>query len=268
MAHFTSSSGSTAAPFSSASLIAAIQAQLIYVIMRIVDCSSPKATSSSEGTSDTGSRNRELNLNYSVMYVFKKLCETFVERFGSEAMYFDSYTSHHFPLHHSNLSSWQADQSNPPSIETANTDTDTNSQDWENWIVSESWRRMKIIFFLIEKIVDVNMGASVKCTSRYADVDWIMLPCSKALWEAQSETEWEARLHNSAAARLGFGSGGDKLETVGGLLRAHEGAMNGELGNHGEDSGMRMNRCAELLDRWNVEADGLGALLNASLGTV
>ncbi|KAK4206102.1 hypothetical protein QBC37DRAFT_435417, partial [Rhypophila decipiens] len=86
MAHFTSSSGLTAAPFSSASLIAAIQAQLIYVIMRIVDCSSPKATSSSEGTSDTGSRNRELNLNYSVMYVFKKLCEKFVERFGSEAI--------------------------------------------------------------------------------------------------------------------------------------------------------------------------------------
>ncbi|KAM7183138.1 hypothetical protein V8F33_013768 [Rhypophila sp. PSN 637] len=280
MTNFASTSSSLSAldASSSASLIAAVQTQLIYVLMRIVDCSSPRPRSSPQGSSDPGSRNRELNLNYSIMYVFKKLCETFVDRFGSEETYFESYTTNKIPHSHSDLYSTlapsrphqTAEAQNPSPFGATATRTDMiKSQDWENWIVAESWRRMKIIFFLIEKIVDVNMGASVKCTSRYADVDWIMLPCGKALWEARSETEWEARLSNSAATKLvRLGSRGDKLETVGGLLRAHSGAMNGEYGSHGDNSGMGMTRCAELLDVWNVEADGLGALLNASLGMV
>ncbi|KAM7209269.1 hypothetical protein V8F06_014886 [Rhypophila decipiens] len=277
MACLTSTCSAQSESFSSASLIAAIQAQLIYVIMRIVHCSSPKPNS--PASTEPGSRNRELNLNYSIMYVFKKLCETFVDRFGSEDMYFESYTTNKIPHSHysdlystpaSNRPHQTAEAQNASPFELTATRTDmTKRQDWENWIVAESWRRMKIIFFLIEKIVDVNMGASVKCTSRYADVDWIMLPCGKALWEARSETEWEARLSNSAATKLGgLGSRGDKLETVGGLLRAHSGAMTGELGSHGDNPAMGMSRCAELLDMWNVEADGLGALLNASLGMV
>ncbi|KAK4206125.1 hypothetical protein QBC37DRAFT_435393 [Rhypophila decipiens] len=266
MAHLTSTcSSQSKSSFSSASLIAAIQAQLIYVIMRIVHCSSPKPNS--PPSTDPGSRNRELNLNYSIMYVFKKLCETFVDRFGSEDMYFESYTNNHMNNHHIRTHSETENQTH---AEITGLEISQKRQDWENWIVAESWRRMKIIFFLIEKIVDVNMGASVKCTSRYADVDWIMLPCGKALWEARSETQWESRLSNHSAATklVGLGSRGDKLETVGGLLRAHSGAMTGELASHGDNSAMGMSRCAELLDMWNVEADGLGALLNASLGMV
>ncbi|KAM7184769.1 hypothetical protein V8F20_012063 [Naviculisporaceae sp. PSN 640] len=222
-----------------ASLISAIQAQLIYIIMRIV------------ANSPSSPQPESLNLSYSIMYVFKHLCETYVLKYGTEELYYNAYMA-------------------PPSPPTPGFIRNVKSE-WEDFIISESWRRMKVIFWLISKIVDVNMGASVRCTARYSDVEWIMLPCGRGEWEARDECEWE-RMRKVRGIGLGFGGTGigkRTLDTIGSLLEAHRGTMEGAgFGGGSEMGGTTSLSCADALDRWNAEVDGLGALLNAALGMI
>ena len=196
--HQTNYFSENMASFSPENLIAAIQAQLIYVLMRMVAQATTPA-----------------NLNYSVMYVFKKLCERFIQTIEEPFCY-------------------------EPGAGVP--------RRWEDWVVGESWRRMKCVFFLVGRVVNVDMGAGVKCMARYADVNCISLPCGRALWEAHSRGEWEEGLMSGGVHR--------GLATIGALLDAHR----GDIGPGGAGS--------EALDRWNVEVDGLGSLLNASLGMV
>ncbi|KAK3312963.1 hypothetical protein B0H66DRAFT_569290 [Apodospora peruviana] len=181
-------------------LLAAIEAQLVYIIMRVV----------AAATQPPG-------LNFGLMLVFKQLCDQFV-------------ATHDEPWCYQTTAK-------PPTR-------------WEDWVVAESWRRMKCIFFLICRIANLDISPAFICSANQGQLDRIPLPAPKAQWEAKTEAEWLAQTSFSGVFRA---QSGCKLDTVAALHEAHQNALDGS---------------AEALDSWNVGADNLGSLLNASLGMV
>jgi hypothetical protein len=78
---------------------------------------------------------------------------------------------------------------------------------WEEWICEESRRRQVtlhyavsrlimvifrtlILLYIIDMLVETNIGA-VPVTG-CSQLDQILLPCSKAMWEAEQKSTWEA----------------------------------------------------------------------------
>jgi hypothetical protein len=106
---------------------------------------------------------------------------------------------------------------------------------------------MKCIFFLISRVVDIDIG--IQCPT-LATFDHVPLPSPKARWEAKTANAWESQSYFTS---LFNSQSRHQLDTIGSLINAHMATGSDGMG-------------AVTLDSWNVGVDNLGSLLNASMG--
>jgi hypothetical protein len=113
------------------------------------------------------------------------------------------------------------------------------STTWAEWVLAESLIRGALIWFLIGLVICIKTGTVCDPSQSYRG---LLLPCSKSLWEASSETAW---LQQYESTRLQRANG---LVTLGDLIDAQKNSF--------------IPYEARRLDEWNASADGLGMLLN------
>jgi hypothetical protein len=165
-------------------LLACIQAQMIYMIMRFVD-----------GSHDPPELNQQLIRTYQVSPLAREvchkgecradgaqmLCKTFRRRQGDRFCELDSFIIR---------------------------------PTWEEWIFAESRRRTACVFFLICRCISISTG--IEGCDAFSEFTNLPLPCPKGLWEARTRAEWEAEYTAYAAL---YGSG---MHTMGMLIEAHK----------------------------------------------
>ncbi|EXJ79568.1 hypothetical protein A1O3_07847 [Capronia epimyces CBS 606.96] len=110
---------------------------------------------------------------------------------------------------------------------------------WEDWIFAESRRRLTNLWFLMSCAVCVKNGVSCDASQSYRSLP---LPSSKSLWEAPTQSAWEAEYKGS---RIFHHSG---MVTLGDLLDVQQAPY--------------MPSNIRKLDLWNAGIDNLGSLLN------
>ncbi|RFU30790.1 hypothetical protein B7463_g5533, partial [Scytalidium lignicola] len=118
---------------------------------------------------------------------------------------------------------------------------------WEDWIFSETRRRIACVCFLISLI---NFGASV-AMKEFHDIP---LPSNKALWAACSRSTWENEYDISRAKHKPLT--GSRLENLEALCNAQNETKSG-VSDH-----------VRGLDEWNLGLDELGMLITMALTTV
>jgi hypothetical protein len=114
---------------------------------------------------------------------------------------------------------------------------------WSDWTYVESTRRTMTLLFLIEMLLDINIGFfdELDCSG----FDKSPLPCSKELWEAMSWADWEVKYR-----RFLDGRRVSEMLTFG-TLRDSQGLQRSALGREWLDD----------LGRWSEGLDGFGTMI-------
>ncbi|RVX70531.1 hypothetical protein B0A52_05182 [Exophiala mesophila] len=110
---------------------------------------------------------------------------------------------------------------------------------WEEWIYAESKRRYAALWLLVGYVVCVKNGRALDSSHSYRS---LMLPCPKSLWEAKTQSSWEAELQACRVLKT------SALVTLGDLVDAQK-------SDYTPTNALN-------LDMWNAGTDNLGTLLN------
>ena len=105
-------------------------------------------------------------------------------------------------------------------------------------------RRLANLWFLFGCVVCFKTGQICDASQSYRV---IQLPCTKAVWQASTQSAWEAEYEASRSSQAcGFATLGDLIDA---------------------QRSFHMPSVARKLDIWNAGVDNLGALLNLA-GTI
>ncbi|KXJ87498.1 hypothetical protein Micbo1qcDRAFT_197817 [Microdochium bolleyi] len=146
---------------------------------------------------------------------------------------------------------------------------------WHEWILLESRRRHVVICFLIRLVISPESFDSI------SDINLLVLPADKALWEARTAAEWEYRYTSSqghhgqhVVAPLALHGNTSnvppEIRVLGDLAAVQKEVVAQNLGRMlgsgvvvgGGRNGAYM-QAGRLLDEWNMRQDGLGVFLSA-----
>ncbi|KAK0706179.1 hypothetical protein B0T26DRAFT_755704 [Lasiosphaeria miniovina] len=132
---------------------------------------------------------------------------------------------------------------------------------WEEWIFEETRRRMAVVCFLMTLVVGSEACLAI------LDPPSLLLPSSRALWEAKDRWSWE-REFDAAWAELGTVArhhqhAGPRLDTIGDLAVVKNGLSDPRFG--AGRAGAAAAAASDVLDSWHAGLDGLGIMLAAVL---
>ncbi|KAM3070494.1 hypothetical protein ACMFMG_010317 [Clarireedia jacksonii] len=129
------------------------------------------------------------------------------------------------------LSSWEAEH-------------DGIYYDWEEWIFYESKVRTWTVLWLLQNVIDTDLGVTIKSRCAHYHMDDTPLPCPKQLWEVTSKREWEQHYQSYLTSRRSHGT----IKT--GDLRSTQRARDAPI----------KEAVKEDLISWSSNVDSLGAL--------
>ncbi|KAK3371018.1 hypothetical protein B0T24DRAFT_304599 [Lasiosphaeria ovina] len=132
---------------------------------------------------------------------------------------------------------------------------------WEEWIFEETRRRIAVVCFLMTLVVGSEACLAI------LDPPSLLLPSSRALWEAKDRWSWE-REFDAAWAEIGTVArhhqhAGPRLDTIGDLAVVKNGLSDPRFG--AGRAGAAAAAASDALDSWHAGLDGLGIMLAAVL---